>query len=42
VLVTDITATLVSGTTVECVDESNCHPMCEANTCGDPTAGECP
>jgi hypothetical protein len=42
VLVTDITASLVSGTTVECVDESNCHPMCEANTCGDPTAGECP
>jgi hypothetical protein len=24
------------------VDESDCHPMCEANTCGDPTAGECP
>lgn len=27
--------------TIECVDESDCHPSCSANTCGDPNLGEC-
>ena len=29
------------GSTIECVDEEECHPSCSTSTCGDPTAGEC-
>ncbi len=40
VLADQITAT-AQGASLVCVDESDCHPECGANTCGDPTAGEC-
>ena len=41
VLITDITATERPSESVECVDETDCHPMCTDSTCADPTVGEC-
>lgn len=40
VLADQITAT-AQGASLVCVDESDCHPECGANTCGDPSVGEC-
>jgi hypothetical protein len=41
VLADDITALEKSGTTLECVSQTDCHPSCAASTCADPNAGVC-
>jgi hypothetical protein len=41
VYVDSIRADEKADTVLECVDEQDCHPSCEANVCADPTAGYC-
>jgi len=41
VLVDDITAMEKSGTSLECVSGTDCHPECAASTCADPNTGVC-